>query len=107
MAVSRLRELIRVEVRRIRGAADREQNFLAWMDKFYAGFDSRVTTAFEGLGANADLASEYVADSRKRLLSVADSATAGEFVAAIRADTAEWQDRADEWADRILEVEYA
>lgn len=107
MAVSRLRELIRVEVRRVRDASGRETNFLDWMDRFYQGFESRIAAAFSGLGASDELASEYVADSRRRLLVVADEATQAEFVEAIRTTTAEWQDRADEWADKIVEVEYA
>jgi len=102
---TRLREIIRVEVKRVRDAAKAPDKFLDKLDSFYKTFENRVASVFEGCGSTSDMAGEYVEQSRVKLLDVAGSATVDELADMVRDDTSTWGDRADEWADKIMEIQ--
>jgi HK97 family phage portal protein len=66
-----LGNLIGVECKRVTGHSG-ESNFLNWMDSFYAAWESKLADGIEQLGGDREIATEYCAESRRRLLDASE-----------------------------------
>jgi len=90
-AESRIRNLIIVESNRVRNAV-KSQNFLDWMDKFYAKWETKLSSALEEIGGCSEAAKAHCEESKRQLLGCAD-ATPEDFAGVIDACVATWADR--------------
>jgi HK97 family phage portal protein len=90
-AESRVRNLIGVESNRVRNAV-KSQNFLDWMDKFYAKWETKLASAIEEIGGSGEVAKAHCEESKRQLLACTD-ATQEEFAGLIEACVATWADR--------------
>ena len=95
----RMRHLIEVESKRVNAAANKDPvRFPDWMDRFYQGWQSRMSDA---IGDDV-LAEQYIEQSTNELGDVIDTATADEFAAAVERVTNQWAQRAESLAKQIL-----
>jgi len=121
MILDRAEQLLRFEIRSVDRAAEKERNFLAWMDGFYALHQPKLQAALApaiaawyshcGRGG-ADLTAHQAAErhcraSRRELLDLTDSITQAELPAAVRRtvqpfDGGGWEGRANELVDWIM-----
>ena len=67
-----LGNLIGVECRRITDAADTPDKFFDWMERFYAGWESKLADCIEEVGGDRDMATHYCEESRRRLLEASE-----------------------------------
>jgi len=98
---AQLRDFFRVEIKTVRDAAAKRHNFLAWLDDFYGSWEARTANVFEKCGGDWRQAKDYCADSHARLVEIAGNATQDELSRCVAEGTADWLDRADEWAEKI------
>jgi HK97 family phage portal protein len=69
---SQLRHMIRVEAKRVLQHAD-DKNFLAWMDKWYADWETTLADKLEELELDRDLATRHCEESKQVLVEATDS----------------------------------
>ena len=100
---ARLTDLIRVEIARVRQAAEKPGKFLGWLDSFYAveEFGGRIYRVWRECGALGIDAAAYVAASKAALLDLSGSVGGDCFAAAIDNETEKWLARAATEAERI------
>lgn len=74
-----LGRLGRAESKDVLRAAEKQSNFVAWMDKYYASFEGKLSSAIEkpcdamnGTGYSKDYAQLFVKNSRRQLLEATD-----------------------------------
>lgn len=96
-----LGRLIGVECKRAKDAAASSKNFLAWMDRFYAKWESKLADDVEALGGDRDLASQHCAESKRRLLDCADQSTNETLADVVAECVAQWQSRATALANEL------
>jgi HK97 family phage portal protein len=88
-----LENLIKVEKQRAEKAAS-SRNFLAWMDKFYPKWETKLADTLEDLGGDRDLATAHCAESRRQLLEVSGNAQPDTLADSIRECVSGWDARA-------------
>jgi HK97 family phage portal protein len=100
---ARLTDLIRVEIARVRQAAEKPAKFLAWLDTFYdaAEFGGRIDRVWRECGALGLDAAAYVAHSKAAILEASGKGSGEAFAAAIHEETESWLARAAVEAERI------
>ncbi|HUT11200.1 MAG TPA: phage portal protein [Thermoguttaceae bacterium] len=116
MILDRAQQLLRFECRAIQRAAEKEKNFLDWMDGFYAQHQRKIEEALRpaiaalyslaGRGG-ADLAAHQVAAvhcemARAELLELTDSTSQAELPAAVVKLLDGWRFHADGLTDWIM-----
>jgi hypothetical protein len=101
--VSRIRHLLEIESKRAT-AGCKQKNFLSWIDKHYAKWESTLAEAITELGGDPNLASEHCSESVKLLVEVSGNVTDSEQLASeIGELVADWPTRrAELLVDQIL-----
>lgn len=117
LIADRVEQLIRFEIRNVHRAAEKEQNFLVWMDGFYRQHQAKLQEAIEpavnafyavghrtGASFTAFTAARvYTEQSRRDLLAVADTATQATLADEVRRVTEQWIQRAEQLAGWVVE----
>lgn len=104
--VSRLHHLIGVEAKRVSDAAKRAGNYLDWLDKFYESWVNTLGAAISQCGGDTEIAVRHCDSSHEQILELSGEVTDNEqWPAAVAGLVANWQDRAGEIADQIIEQE--
>jgi len=112
----RLGQVLRFEQRTIAHAAEKEHNFVEWLDGFYQEFQAKFREAIEptvaavwaaGGGGDASLeaiaaATRWCEQSREELLALADQHTQNTFAAAVAEAVTAWPDRAERLAAELV-----
>lgn len=96
-----LGNLVRVECARAKDAAAGSKNFLAWMDRFYSKWESKLADDVEALGGDRDLATQHCDESKRRLLDCADRSTNETLADVVAECVAQWQTRATALANEL------
>ncbi len=109
LIVNRLKELIAVEAKRVRAAAKKSANFVAWVDEFYGEtrFLATLSRIVGSMGGETWHAIEHANASKQQILEAAGRSTPAELAANIEHATADWPARAEALADEILSLETA
>lgn len=102
--VARFAPLVAVEANRIRAAAAKSGNFLAWLDRFYSEprFLGTLRRAVVGVGGEAWYALDHADASKRELLELTSRCTAAELAGKVEQLTAAWPARAEALAHAIL-----
>lgn len=91
--VTVIEDMIGVEVNRV-CAACKAKNFVDKIDAFYEGWESRLADKLEAMMLDRGLSSTHCAESKRRLLAVADDAKSQEQLAQlVAAETRDWKQR--------------
>lgn len=101
---SDLQYMAGVERRRVRTAATKSNNFLAWADSFYDRWAESLADVIRAFGASGDIAAVYCSESRDALLEVAGRSTPDNFAWAIDTETARWDERTEQLIDAVTEA---
>lgn len=100
---ARMTDLIKVEVQRIRQAAEKPKKFLDWMETFYSTdeFGGRIAKVWKECNALGMDATEYIGKSKAIILDVSGKVDSDGFAEAISQATDNWAARAAIEAERI------
>lgn len=99
---AQLRDFVRMECHAVQEAADKQANFVEWLDRFYSTWVRRTANVFERCGDRGNHAEGYASESKSLLLEIAGLNAKEELAEAIRIELAAWPDRADKWTETIL-----
>jgi HK97 family phage portal protein len=98
---ARVATMVKVEVSRVEQAAATQANFVGWLDEFYASWSDKMAAVVSECDGPPTLATQWVADSQERLLSVAGRVSSG-LSEAVHAECASWAERANQLATAIV-----
>lgn len=102
--VSRMRHLIGVESKRVIDAADASKriNYRSWLNTYYKKWTKTLADAVKEFGGDTEIAGTHCEESYRQLLELCGSVPKDGLQDAVTKMVSNWQDRAEEMADRIL-----
>jgi hypothetical protein len=110
----RLERMIRLEIKKANEAADKQDNFLRWLEVFYDDYSMKFSDSlrpcFETVVATKhdsgvkfqDVIDDYIAESVDRLLNVAGNSTQQELSENVASETKRWLERASATINSIM-----